>query len=273
MPQELTNAQGQLVWQASYKTWGSTVAEEWEVKTLSGEAVHPLDAGDSPRKTEQQQNLRFQGQYLDRDTGLHYNTFRYYDPDMGRFICPDPIGLIGGTNLSLYGGNTQTWVDPLGLKGELWGGSGQPATFGEWFDGASVEQVRDAMANPTTKEQITAALRNGGGMHEWFPVSMAEKAKELGFTVEELKKLSTPTGDVWFQNIPDPRNPGAVLEGPHSQGKKLPPGQSGRASSIGHDILIGSLEGASSKRSAIARIRSFADRFVRGGRAIIGKSC
>ena len=32
----------------------------------------------------QEQNLRFQGQYLDRETGLHYNTFRFYDPDVGR---------------------------------------------------------------------------------------------------------------------------------------------------------------------------------------------
>ena len=45
---------------------------------------------------ERQQNLRFQGQYLDRETGLHYNTFRYYDADIGRFICRDPIGLLGG---------------------------------------------------------------------------------------------------------------------------------------------------------------------------------
>lgn len=30
-----------------------------------------------------QQNLRLQGQYLDRETGLHYNTFRYYDADLG----------------------------------------------------------------------------------------------------------------------------------------------------------------------------------------------
>jgi RHS repeat-associated protein len=43
-----------------------------------------------------EQNLRFQGQYLDRDTGLHYNTFRYYDPDVGRFISPDPIVLMEG---------------------------------------------------------------------------------------------------------------------------------------------------------------------------------
>ena len=116
MPQELTNAQGQIVWQASYKTWGSTVAEEWEIKTLNGHPVHQLDEGDSPSQAEQQQNLRFQGQYLDRDTGLHYNTFRYYDPDMGRFICPDPIGLEGGINLGSYSLNPLMWIDPLGLN-------------------------------------------------------------------------------------------------------------------------------------------------------------
>ena len=118
MPQELTNAQGQVIWQASYKTWGSTVAEEWEVKTLAGNPVHKLDEGDSPAKADQQQNLRFQGQYLDRDTGLHYNTFRYYDPDIGRFICPDPIGLAGGINLGSYSPNPLMWIDPWGWKCE-----------------------------------------------------------------------------------------------------------------------------------------------------------
>ncbi|EOJ4864532.1 TPA: RHS repeat-associated core domain-containing protein [Escherichia coli] len=42
------------------------------------------------------QNLRYQGQYLDRETGLHYNLHRYYDPDVGRFMVTDPIGLAGG---------------------------------------------------------------------------------------------------------------------------------------------------------------------------------
>ena len=43
LPQELTNAQGQLGWQANYKTWGSTVSEEWEVKSLAGQQVHSLN--------------------------------------------------------------------------------------------------------------------------------------------------------------------------------------------------------------------------------------
>ncbi|NHV29590.1 hypothetical protein HAV18_25625 [Burkholderia sp. D-99] len=34
------------------------------------------------------------GRYLDRETGLHYNTFRFYNSDIGRFINQDPIGLI-----------------------------------------------------------------------------------------------------------------------------------------------------------------------------------
>ncbi|MDK2632494.1 RHS repeat-associated core domain-containing protein [Pantoea stewartii subsp. indologenes] len=44
-----------------------------------------------------EQNLRMQGQYLDRETGLHYNLFRYYDPDSGRFTQHDLIGLAGGS--------------------------------------------------------------------------------------------------------------------------------------------------------------------------------
>ncbi|WP_319000627.1 RHS repeat-associated core domain-containing protein [Burkholderia sp. AU30198] len=61
------------------------------------------------------QNLRFQGQYLDRETGLHYNTFQFYDPDIGRFISPDPISLRGGINLYQYAPNPISWVDPWGL--------------------------------------------------------------------------------------------------------------------------------------------------------------
>ncbi|MCG8711130.1 hypothetical protein JHU04_004521, partial [Brenneria sp. 4F2] len=48
--------------------------------------------------------------------GLHYNLFRYYDPDCGRFTQPDPIGLAGGLNNYAYAPNPLTWIDPLGLK-------------------------------------------------------------------------------------------------------------------------------------------------------------
>uniref|UniRef100_UPI001268682E polymorphic toxin type 15 domain-containing protein n=3 Tax=Vibrio vulnificus TaxID=672 RepID=UPI001268682E len=59
--------------------------------------------------------LRFQGQYHDVETGLHYNLARYYDPRTERFIQPDPIGLLGGINHYQYAPNPVMWVNPHGL--------------------------------------------------------------------------------------------------------------------------------------------------------------
>ena len=56
-----------------------------------------------------------QNQYADRKSGLHYNLMRYYEPDAGRFVNQDPIGLLGGENLYWFAPNTTKWNDPLGL--------------------------------------------------------------------------------------------------------------------------------------------------------------
>ncbi|WP_232811303.1 RHS repeat-associated core domain-containing protein, partial [Serratia proteamaculans] len=61
------------------------------------------------------QPLRYAGQYQDDESGLHYNLFRYYEPEVGRFTTQDPIGLSGGMNLYQYAPNPYGWVDPLGL--------------------------------------------------------------------------------------------------------------------------------------------------------------
>ncbi|EHF5571061.1 RHS repeat protein, partial [Salmonella enterica] len=97
-PEEMTDGGGNIVWEAGYQVWGNLTHEK---------ETRPV-----------QQNLRFQGQYLDRETGLHYNLYRFYDPDIGKFISGDPISLRGGINLYAYAPNPLSWIDPLGLTGE-----------------------------------------------------------------------------------------------------------------------------------------------------------
>jgi len=63
-------------------------------------------------------NLRFPGQFYDKETGLHYNYYRDYDSVTGRYIDSDPTGLAGGINAYAYAyvnGNPVNLTDPNGL--------------------------------------------------------------------------------------------------------------------------------------------------------------
>jgi RHS repeat-associated protein len=58
----------------------------------------------------------FTGRERDSLTGLMYYRARFYDPQLGRFISEDPIGLAGGINQFAYvGNNPQNGTDPSGL--------------------------------------------------------------------------------------------------------------------------------------------------------------
>lgn len=109
-PMRLTARDGNTVWAARYEA--------------SGRAVPLVEKVDSP--------LRLQGQYFDRETGLHYNTFRYFDPHAGRFVSLDPIGMLSGNeNLYAFAPNPLGYIDPLG-----W----QESRFPTWMDTRSMYQ-------------------------------------------------------------------------------------------------------------------------------------
>ena len=62
-------------------------------------------------------NRRFPGQYFDVETGLHENHHRTYDPKLGRYTQPEPLGLAAGKNPFNYGNqNPLNATDPYGLE-------------------------------------------------------------------------------------------------------------------------------------------------------------
>ncbi|MFO0613418.1 MAG: RHS repeat-associated core domain-containing protein [Polyangiaceae bacterium] len=104
VPTALMTEAGKIAWQAQLDVYG--VPRE---SSPVGDAA----AGETERTGNP---WRFPGQYEDPETGLFYNRFRYYDPEIGRYISEDPIGLIGGAELFAYVDDPMTWVDPSGLK-------------------------------------------------------------------------------------------------------------------------------------------------------------
>ena len=94
-PTQAYDSKGELVWEMLLDVYGR-VAECHGDRTLVP--------------------FRYQGQYEDEETGLYYNRFRYYSPEMGIYISSDPIGL-AGNNPTLYGyvRDINTWLDEFGL--------------------------------------------------------------------------------------------------------------------------------------------------------------
>ena len=96
-PQEITDEKGKIVWSGGYKAYGYCRV------TAISKIIN---------------NFRFQGQYFDSETGLHYNVFRYYDSFIGRYITRDPVKYFSDDfNLYCYVKNDPlNLIDPLGLE-------------------------------------------------------------------------------------------------------------------------------------------------------------
>jgi RHS repeat-associated protein len=129
-PLRIEDDQGLPVWEADVEPYGAT-------KVRSGNTVNFA--------------MRFPGHYEDAEIGLHYNRFRHYSPQLGRYMQSDPMGTAGGINLYAYPSNPLTVVDLFGLH----------PPKGEEEDGASVTGVDDEktvqVPRPLTPEEEAAA--------------------------------------------------------------------------------------------------------------------
>ncbi|EPW8879542.1 RHS repeat domain-containing protein, partial [Pseudomonas aeruginosa] len=158
-PRLATDASGQIAWQWQSDAFGR------------GEA---LSQGST------QVNLRFPGQYYDAESGLHYNYFRDYDPETGRYVESDPIGLAGGLNTYVYvEGNPLAYVDEWGhskTNGKH-ANKSSPMTVGDFNKNSDPAKIQEA---------IREAETNGKNAH-------AKALKGLLKVIKRTKSL-TPHG-------------------------------------------------------------------------------
>ncbi len=160
-PQELTTPEGEVVWSAHYRAYGE---------------ISRLDIGkvDNP--------IRFQGQYFDEESGLHYNRHRYYNPDIGRYLTPDPVKLAGGINTYQYVPNPTGWVDPLGLS-TCPGGDGCKPSVTPQQPAKGINHGEPALPQPTRAQRQARidelseanAKRNVLGWEQEYDMHTVEK--------------------------------------------------------------------------------------------------
>ncbi len=132
-PRELVDEDGAVAWAARLSTWGVVLGVKAAVPAPAnddgdgyggpggiGSAAPARVSGNlalraAPEEAAFACPIRFQGQWADAETGLHYNRHRHYDPVAGQYVSPDPIGLEGGDRPQGYVERPGVWTDPLGL--------------------------------------------------------------------------------------------------------------------------------------------------------------
>uniref|UniRef100_UPI001864AAA6 RHS repeat-associated core domain-containing protein n=1 Tax=Neisseria lactamica TaxID=486 RepID=UPI001864AAA6 len=167
IPREMTDIHGNLLWYGEYTAWGRLKKDGRVYQN-----VH--------------QPFRLQNQYFDKETGLHYNLMRYYEPEAGRFVNQDPIGLLGGENLYWFAPNIQGWIDPWGLAKNR-------------YRVRSVAEVA----------QLRARFDRSGGVRERYLKKLARTPEATKTTfgctdddIEKMKKGKVPDGFVVHHKKP-----------------------------------------------------------------------
>jgi RHS repeat-associated protein len=171
---ELLADDGKSWWAIRYCAWGRTYS-------------HLVCHVDQP--------LRFQGQYLDEETGLHYNRFRYFDKDSARFLTQDPIGLLGGGNSYQYAPNPIGWVDPMGLRKRA-GCSGKFHSFHDF----SIPQDKYFASDPVQFRLANKDLLNKINEDSVFKKQMFKRNPSLVEWSKNPDLSKSPPNMTWHHN-------------------------------------------------------------------------
>jgi RHS repeat-associated protein len=175
--------------------------------------------------------LRFPGHYHDPETGLHYNRFRYYSPEMARYLQSDPAGQEGGINVYAYPVNPLIGADIDGLRVKGAGSkSGKKGKSGP--AGANVRCPEGG--THSSRRAVDRMLREGTlAIHgddkyknavkrDLYRIASSRSGRK---TLDTIHNAGHP---VTIQDW-DPRRPGNAC-GPHNRGA-YPPG-TGSPSSV-----------------------------------------
>jgi RHS repeat-associated protein len=197
-PEAATDSAGQIVWRASYAPFGAA--------TLIASSASAKDAvTGAVSDAVFQLNLRLPGQTFDPETGLHYNRQRYYDPQHGQYLTPDPLGTPDGPNPYAYVAfNPLTNIDPDGLILFAFDGTGNDESDRALF--SNVVRFRDLYASdeglafyitgPGTEDP------RSGIQHPWYQGGNLADAgasftgrERIAFLINDLRRLADGTSD------------------------------------------------------------------------------
>jgi RHS repeat-associated protein len=183
-PLRVTDAVRRLVWEASYNSFGAANIND----DVDNDGIHFV------------QNLRFPGQYVDAESGLHYNWHRYYAPELGRYAQPDPLVQPHQSSYSYVGNYPLRGIDPTGLLTALYYGD-LDVGYGVAAEAASGVAVQRALSHDAS----VSSLVNSSSYFQYYSLG-------VGIGLDFLNPLLPVSPFVFFSTNVGYLNDGHVID-------------------------------------------------------------